>query len=157
MLNKSSIISVIGLGYVGLPTALVIANRGYTVIGVDTNDKVVSQINRGKVPLFEPDLDLTLKNTIKSYKFSVSSEPQPSDVFIISVPTPFKKNKVPELKYLRKAVQSIAPVISQNNLIILESTSPVGTTEKVRDWLARLRLDLNMPGSSKEAKAYNKN
>ena len=95
MLNKSSIISVIGLGYVGLPTALVIANRGYTVIGVDTNDKVVSQINRGKVPLFEPDLDLTLKNTIKSYKFSVSSEPQPSDVFIISVPTPFKKNKVP--------------------------------------------------------------
>ena len=154
MFNESSIISVIGLGYVGLPTALVIANRGYTVIGVDTNAKVISQISRGQVPLFEPDLDLILKNTIKSYKFSVSLEPQPADVFIISVPTPFKKNKVPDLKYLRKAVNSIAPVISQNNLIILESTSPVGTTEKVRDWLARLRLDLNMPGTSNKPDIY---
>ena len=154
MLNESSIISVIGLGYVGLPTALIIANRGYTVIGVDTNAKVVNQINRGQVPLFEPDLDLILKNTIKSYKFSVYLEPQPADIFIISVPTPFKKNKIPDLKYLRKAVDSIAPIISQNNLIILESTSPVGTTEKVRDWLARSRLDLNMPGTSQKPDIY---
>jgi len=138
-------VSVIGLGYVGLPAAAAIANRGIDVIGVDTSDTTVAAISNGDTPIEEPDLDILVRSAVSSGRLTATHEPRPADVFVIAVPTPFNDKKSPDLSYLQAATESIAPVLEKGNLVILESTSPVGTTEKISSWLAALRGDLHFP------------
>ena len=138
-------VSVIGLGYIGLPTAAVIASRGVEVLGVDVSEHAVNTINQGKIHIVEPDLDMLVQAAVTTGKLKASLSPEPAEAFMIAVPTPFKENKSPDLSYIRAALENIAPVIRKGNLIILESTSPVGTTDKISAWLAELRPDLVMP------------
>ncbi|WP_088330306.1 UDP-N-acetyl-D-mannosamine dehydrogenase [Lacimicrobium sp. SS2-24] len=138
-------VSVIGLGYIGLPTAAVIASRGIEVIGIDVSQKAVDTINQGKVHIVEPDLDMVVQAAVTMGKLRASMSPEPADAFMIAVPTPFKEGHQPDLSYIEKAAQAIAPVLEKGNLIILESTSPVGATEKLAGWLQALRPDLAFP------------
>ena len=139
------IISVIGLGYIGLPTAAIIASKQVKVIGVDTNLQTLEAIKCGKNLSYEPGLDSLIKKASREGYLSVSLVPKKADVFIIAVPTPFKDNKKPDLSYIEQAIKNITPVLEQGNLIILESTSPVGTTEKILKWLKADRPDLGIP------------
>jgi UDP-N-acetyl-D-mannosaminuronic acid dehydrogenase len=138
-------ISVIGLGYVGLPTAATIATRGVDVIGVDTNAKVVERINAGTSHIEETDLDVVLQAAIASGKLRAVVKPEPADAFVIAVPTPITPAKTSDLTAVEAAFRSIAPVLAKGNLVILESTSPVGTTERMTELLAQLRPDLTFP------------
>jgi UDP-N-acetyl-D-mannosaminuronic acid dehydrogenase len=142
-------ICVIGLGYVGLPTAAIIANNGITVSGIDINSKTVETINKGKIHIIEPDLDLMVRHAVNKGKLHAATTIDPADAFIIAVPTPFKEGNKPDLQYLEQAVQAVAPVLKKGNLILLESTSPVGTTKKMSRWLSDARPDLEFPGSQK--------
>jgi len=128
-------ICVIGLGYIGLPTASLLANNNYYVCGVDINKSIVDTINQGKAHIVEPDLDRYVKNAIKNKYLKASLVPEESDVFIIAVPTPFHDKYIPNIDYVLDAAKSIAPFIKDDNIIILESTSPVGTTEKLQEIL----------------------
>ncbi|WP_018693922.1 UDP-N-acetyl-D-mannosamine dehydrogenase [Algicola sagamiensis] len=138
-------VSIVGLGYIGLPTAAVIASHKVQVAGVDINPSVTDLINQGKIHIVEPDLEQLVKSVVQEGYLSASTEAHSADVFIISVPTPFKGEHTPDLSYVRSACETIAPVLKQGDLVILESTSPVGTTEKVSDWLAANRSDLKFP------------
>jgi UDP-N-acetyl-D-mannosaminuronic acid dehydrogenase len=138
-------VSVIGLGYIGLPTAAVIASRGIEVIGIDVSQKAVDTINQGKVHIVEPDLDMVVQAAVTMGKLRASMTPEPADAFMIAVPTPFKDGHQPDLSYIEKAAEAIAPVLEKGNLVILESTSPVGATEKLASWLQALRPDLYFP------------
>lgn len=140
-------IGVIGLGYIGLPTAATLASRGIEVIGVDTNPKVVERINQGKTHLVEPDLDVIVQAVTTTGKLKALLEPEPTDAFIIAVPTPLTENHHPDTSYIKKAANNLAPILKKGNLIILESTSPVGTTEKLVEWLKESRPDLVFPSS----------
>lgn len=144
-MHSFSRVSVIGLGYIGLPTAAVIASRGVEVLGVDVSEHAVNTINQGKIHIVEPDLDMLVQAAVTTGKLTASLTPEPAEAFMIAVPTPFKENKSPDLSYIRTAVENIAPVIAKGNLIVLESTSPVGTTDQISAWLAELRPDLVMP------------
>lgn len=145
---KFNTISVIGLGYIGLPTAAVFASRKKKVIGVDVNQKVVEVINRGEVHIVEPDLDMVVHAAVKEGYLRATAEPEPADAFLIAVPTPFKGyNHEPDLSYIQSASKSIAPVLNKDNLVVLESTSPVGATEQMAAWLAEARPDLTFPQS----------
>ncbi|CAM3880608.1 UDP-N-acetyl-D-mannosamine dehydrogenase [Rheinheimera salexigens] len=144
-MHNFSRVSVIGLGYIGLPTAAVIASRGVEVIGIDVSEHAVNTINQGKVHIVEPDLDMLVQAAVTTGKLRASLIPEPAEAFLIAVPTPFKEGKVPDLSFIEIALKTIAPVIEKGNLIILESTSPVGTTDKISQWLAELRPDLVMP------------
>lgn len=124
-------ICVMGLGYIGLPTASFLGTKGYTVTGVDISEKVVNTINRGEIHIVEPDLDVMVKSAVNSGKLKASLTPTAADVFIIAVPTPFKNNHEPDLSYVETATKTIAPLVEKGNLVILESTSPVGTTDLV--------------------------
>ena len=126
-------ICVLGLGYVGLPTASLLATKGYSVSGIDVKQEVVEQINQGKVHIVEPDLDVMVKSAVQSGNLKAYIEPQPADIFIIATPTPFKDNNQPDLHYVFSAAKAISKVVKDGDLIILESTSPVGTTEQVRE------------------------
>ena len=138
---------VLGLGYIGLPTASIFATRGKKVLGVDVVPRVVDTINRGEIHIEEPDLDVLVRAAVHSGNLCAGLKPEAAQIFIIAVPTPFKlassNRKVPDLAYVEAATRSIAPVVSSGNLVILESTSPVGTTELIRQWLldeiARIR------------------
>lgn len=141
-------VSVIGLGYIGLPTAAVIASRGIDVIGIDVSEKAVDTINQGKVHIVEPDLDMVVQAAVTMGKLRASLTPEPADAFMIAVPTPFKEGKKPDLRYIQQAAEAIAPVLEKGNLVILESTSPVGATEKLASWLQAARPDLHFPGQS---------
>jgi UDP-N-acetyl-D-mannosaminuronic acid dehydrogenase len=141
-------VSVVGLGYVGLPTAAVMANRGLTVIGVDANPQTVERINRGEAHIVEPDLDILVRSATTSGNLRAVNAPEPANAFIVAVPTPFKGNHEPDLAFVESAARSIAPVLEAGNLVVLESTSPVGTTERLAGWLAELRPDLGFPGHS---------
>lgn len=136
---------VIGLGYVGLPTAAVFASRGLDVIGFDVNADTVALINAGKVPIVEPDLDIVVNGAVASGKLRAATQPEAADGFIIAVPTPFKDRHKPDLSCLETAVAAIAPVLAPGNLVILESTSPVGATDLVSSWFAEYRSDLKFP------------
>jgi UDP-N-acetyl-D-mannosaminuronic acid dehydrogenase len=144
-------ISVIGLGYIGLPTAAMFAAYGKQVIGVDVNQHAVDTINRGEIHIVEPDLDAIVHKAVTGGKLKAVLKPEPADAFLIAVPTPFLpiENEgdipQPDLKYIQSAVKAIAPVLKKGDLVILESTSPVGATEKMADWLAEYRLDLSFP------------
>jgi UDP-N-acetyl-D-mannosaminuronic acid dehydrogenase len=125
-------ICILGLGYIGLPTAALLANRGYQVHGVDVVREVVDTINSGKVHIIEPELDTFVQSAVRSGNLKANLFPEPSDIFIIAVPTPFKEGNKPDLSYVESAAKSIAPFVEEGNLVILESTSPIGTTEKVK-------------------------
>ncbi|RED49882.1 UDP-N-acetyl-D-mannosamine dehydrogenase [Aestuariispira insulae] len=142
-------VSVIGLGYVGLPTAAILASRGFDVIGVDVNEHAVRTINDGKVHIVEPDLDILVQASVTMGRLKATTEAQAADVFMLAVPTPFKDDKQPDLAYLEAATRSIAPVIKKGDMVILESTSPVGTTAAISSWLSEMRPDLAFPHQSK--------
>jgi UDP-N-acetyl-D-mannosaminuronic acid dehydrogenase len=124
-------ICVMGLGYIGLPTASLLGTKGYDVHGVDVSKDVVDTINDGKIHIVEPDLDIMVKSAVQGGKLKASLEPCEADIFIIAVPTPFKAEKKPDLSYVAQATEKIAPYVKPGNLVILESTSPVGTTDEV--------------------------
>ena len=138
-------ISVIGLGYIGLPTAAIIASRGIDVIGVEICQHAVDTINQGKIHIVEPDLDIVVRSVVQTGKLKAITTPEAADAFMIAVPTPFKEEHLPDLSYIEAAAKAIAPVLNKGNLVILESTSPVGTTEKLAAWLAEARPDLSFP------------
>lgn len=142
-------VSVVGLGYVGLPTAALLASRGYNVIGIDVNKQAVETINEGRVHIVEPDLDVLVQASVTMGRLRATLEPEEADVFMLAVPTPFKDGKQPDLSYLEAATKKIAPVVKKGDLVILESTSPVNTTETIANWLAELRPDLTFPHQSK--------
>jgi UDP-N-acetyl-D-mannosaminuronic acid dehydrogenase len=124
-------ICVMGLGYIGLPTAALLATKGYTVHGVDVKAEVVETINKGKIHIVEPELDAFVKSAVQSGNLKASLEPEYADIFMITVPTPIDQQNQPDISYVVKATEAIAPYVKENNVVILESTSPVGTTEKV--------------------------
>lgn len=138
-------ISMVGLGYIGLPTAALFAAHGIRVIGVDVSEHVVETINAGKIHLVEPDLDGVVHNVVSKGMLSATMVPEPADAFIIAVPTPFKDGYEPDLSYIANAATMIAPVLKSGNLVILESTSPIGATEQMAQWLAEARPDLTFP------------
>ncbi len=145
-------ISVIGLGYIGLPTAAVFASRKTKVIGVDVNQAIVDTINRGEIHIVEPDLDKAVRDAVASGYLRATTCPEAAQVFLIAVPTPFKgEDRAPDLRYIEAACQSIAPVLAPGNLIVLESTSPVGATESMAQWLSDARPDLTFPQTHGEA------
>ena len=148
-MNYNSI-CVVGLGYIGLPTAAVFADAGLQVHGVDVNQSAVDSINKGKPHFVEPQLDALLVRVVESGKLVASTEAAPSDAFILAVPTPFKDNHQPDLSYVESAAKTIAPHLKAGDLVILESTSPVGTTEKLTDWLTAERPDLSFPSQKGE-------
>ena len=139
------IVSVIGLGYIGLPTAALIASHGIKVNGIDVNPKIVNTINRGQIHIVEPDLDKLVQSSVQNGNLSASIHVEKADIFIVAVPTPFKDNQKPDLSYIESAAKSIAPFLENGNLVILESTSPVGTTEKIREWIREVRPNLLFP------------
>ena len=140
-----STISVIGLGYIGLPTAAAFASRQKHVVGVDINSRAVETINRGEIHIVEPELGEVVKAAVENGFLRATTQPVEADAFLIAVPTPFKGEHEPDMKFVQAAAESIAPVLHKGNLVILESTSPVGATEQMAEWLAALRPDLSFP------------
>ena len=143
-------ISVIGLGYIGLPTAAAFASHQKKVVGVDINQHAVDTINRGAIHIVEPDLDLLVKQAVDDGFLRAVTQPEPADAFLIAVPTPFKGDHQPDMKFVESAARSLAPVLKKGDLIILESTSPVGATEQMAAWLAEARTDLSFPQQAGE-------
>ena len=144
-------ISMIGLGYIGLPTAALFAARGTKVIGVDVRPDVVETINAGKIHIVEPELDGIVHKAVMDGNLRATLTPEPAEAFIIAVPTPFKDNHEPDLSYIRSAAQMIAPVLKAGDLVVLESTSPIGATRQMALWLAEARPDLTFPQDAGEA------
>lgn len=140
-MNQNKKICVIGLGYIGLPTAALLANRGYSVHGVDVVKTTVDTINQGKIHIVEPELDTFVQSAVNSGKLKASLKPDIADVFIIAVPTPFHDGYVPNVDYVISATKTIAPYVKAGNIVILESTSPVGTTELVEKTLKEEDVD----------------
>jgi len=143
-------VSVVGLGYIGLPTAAILATRGLDVVGIDVSQDIIDTINAGGVHIVEPDLDIAVKSAVATGKLRATKVPEPADVFVIAVPTPFKEGRTPDLSYIEQASVMIAPVLAKGNLVILESTSPVGTTERVAEWMGAARRDLSFPQQAGE-------
>jgi len=138
-------ICVLGLGYIGLPTACLLAARGFRVLGVDVKSEVVEAIAKGKTDIREPDLDVLVQSAMRSERMRVSVEAGPADVFIICVPTPVRDDRKPDVSCIESAIAMIAPHLAAGNLVVLESTAPVGTTEAATARLAELRPDLTWP------------
>ena len=143
-------VCVVGLGYIGLPTAAVIARSGARVLGVDIAQRVVDTINRGEIHIEEVDLDGLVQGVVARGLLSAATEVAPSDVYVIAVPTPFDKQHQPDISYVLAAARSVAAVLKPGDVVILESTSPVGTTEQIRDLFAELRPELKLPGLTRE-------
>ena len=148
-------ISTIGLGYIGLPTAAAFAAAGKKVIGVDINQTAVETINQGKIHIVEPDLDDVVKTAVATGHLRATTTPEAADAFLIAVPTPFKGDHQPDVSYVEAAARSIASVLKRGDIVILESTSPVGTTEDMAQWLAEMRPDLSFPQQVGEAADVN--
>ena len=144
-------VCVLGLGYVGLANAAILAGRGVEVIGVDIDSDRVEMINSGASPLDEPGLDSLIADAVTAGRLIACGEPVPADAFIIAVPTPVSDDHKPDMSYVRAAVDSLAPVMGVGNLVVIESTCPVGTTEAVCGWLASARPDLTSPHSDGDA------
>lgn len=142
MRTEAKNIVVMGLGYIGLPTASLLATKGHQVLGVDVNPTAVETINKGHIHILEPGLDILVKSAVLSGNLRAALEPAEADVFILAVPTPFKEDHKPDISCIETATHTIAPYVREGNLIVLESTSPVGTTERVRDILRDERPDL---------------
>ena len=135
-------VCVMGLGYIGLPTASLLATRGYRVLGVDVMEDIVNTVNKGEIHIVEPELDILVKTAVSSGNLRASLTPEASDIYIIAVPTPFKEGHQPDISYVEAATRAIAPVVRQGDLVILGSTSPVGTSERVYEILVSERPDL---------------
>ncbi len=133
---------IIGLGYIGLPTSVVVARAGMRVIGVDTNPRVVESVNSGRCPIEEPHLAEALSELVAAERITTTTEPAPGDVFVIAVPTPFTGGYKPDLSYIEAAARAIAPLLVKSNLVIVELTIPVGATEQVARWIEAIRPDL---------------
>lgn len=144
-------ISMIGLGYIGLPTATLFASRKKKVIGVDVSQHAVDTINQGRIHIVEPELDILVHVAVTEGWLRATTQPEAADAFLIAVPTPFKDNHQPDLSYIEAAAKSIAPILRKGNLVVLESTSPVGATEQMAAWLAEVRPDLTFPQQVGEA------
>jgi UDP-N-acetyl-D-mannosaminuronic acid dehydrogenase len=148
-------ISIIGLGYIGLPTAAVFACNKVKVIGVDVNQHAVDTINRGQIHIVEPDLDMVVHAAVSEGNLRATTKPEPADAFLIAVPTPFKDGPTgphhPDMDYIESASKAVATVLKAGDLVILESTSPVGATEQMAAWLAEARPDLTFPQTHGEA------
>ena len=142
---------VLGLGYIGLPTAALLASRGIEVVGVDVNQQVVDTVNQGAIHIIEPDLDILVQGSVHAGKLRATTQPEEADVFLVAVPTPFKEGNKPDLKYIESAAEMMAPVLKAGDLVVLESTSPVGATEQLSGWLAGHRPDLRFPKPGGEA------
>ena len=152
MISDSELkVVVLGLGYIGLPTAAVIARTGAKVLGVDVTQSVVDTVNSGRVHIEEVDLDGLVSGVVARGSLRASTLIEPADVFVIAVPTPFADDHAPDIGFVLQAATTIAGVLKAGDTVILESTSPVGTTERVRDLLAQLRPDLRVPGRAGEA------
>ncbi|MFA0503881.1 UDP-N-acetyl-D-mannosamine dehydrogenase [Vibrio sp. 10N.222.54.B12] len=154
-------ISVVGLGYIGLPTAAMFASRKKKVIGVDVNQHAVDTINRGEIHIVEPDLDMLVSAAVQQGYLKAVTTPEAADAFLIAVPTPFLpiENEggipKPDLRYIEAASKAIAPVLKKGDLVILESTSPVGATEQMAEWLSEARPDLTFPQTHGESADVN--
>ena len=142
---------VLGLGYIVLPTAAVIARSGCPVLGIDVSEHVVETVSSGRIHIEEVDLDGLVQGVVARGTLRASTQIEAADIFLIAVPTPFGPDHVPDIGYVLQAATSIATVIKPGDTVILESTSPIGTTEKVRDLIAQLRPDLRVPGKTGEA------
>ena len=136
-------VCVVGLGYIGLPTAALLASKGCKVHGVDVIKNVVDTINQGKIHIVEPELDKFVKEAVESGNLKADTKPDFADVFIIAVPTPFHKGFIPNIDYVINAAESIAPYIKDGNIVVLESTSPVGTTEKISEVFQDKGVDIS--------------
>jgi len=130
-------VCVVGLGYIGLPTAALLANRGYMVYGIDIIQNVVDTINKGEIHIIEPELDTFVRSAVQGGKLIADTKPRCADIFIIAVPTPFHEGYIPNIDYVIAATKAIAPFVRDGNIIILESTSPIGTTEKIVETLEK--------------------
>ncbi|MED3711657.1 UDP-N-acetyl-D-mannosamine dehydrogenase [Peribacillus frigoritolerans] len=144
MMKLDKKVCIIGLGYIGLPTAAVLANNGFLVHGVDVNEKAVNLINNGQIHIYEPDLENVVQKVVSEGRLRADKKPEKADIFILAVPTPFKDDHKPDLAFVESATTSIIPYLEPGNLIILESTSPVGTTEKIVEWILNERTDLSV-------------
>ena len=143
-------VSVLGLGYIGLPAAAMFAANGANVIGVDVNEHAIETINQGKIHIVEPFLEDIVRDAVAKGTLRATNTPEKADAFVIAVPTPFKGDHVPDTSYIEAVAKNIAPVLEKGNTIILESTSPVGTTEQMIEWLEAARPDLKFPHEGQE-------
>jgi UDP-N-acetyl-D-mannosaminuronic acid dehydrogenase len=144
MIDSKKSVSVIGLGYIGLPTAALLASKGYMVKGMDISEHAVKTINKGEIHIVEPDLDAYVRSAVANGKLKAYSEVQAGDIYIICVPTPFYTDSEipkPNIDYVREAAESISPHVKAGDIVILESTSPVGTTEMIKDVLQKNGVD----------------
>ena len=132
----------IGLGYIGLPTSILAAEAGIKATGVDTNPLVVETVNAGEVHFWEPGVKELCSKVISNGMFRAYAKPKPSDVFVVAVPTPFKENHEPDISYVMNAIRGTLPFLQEGNLLIIESTCPVGTTEKASKMIYSERPDL---------------
>jgi UDP-N-acetyl-D-mannosaminuronic acid dehydrogenase len=153
--NQFHRISVVGLGYIGLPTATLFANAGLDVMGIDVSARIIDAVNSGHPHFGEPNLDVLLTKVVSAGKLRASLKAEPAEAFIIAVPTPFRDGHQPDLSCVEAAVRAIAPVLEKGNLVILESTSPVGATEQVAEWLGEGRPDLVFPRDGEDAPDVN--
>jgi UDP-N-acetyl-D-mannosaminuronic acid dehydrogenase len=145
-------VCVVGLGYIGLPTAAIIARAGCPVLGLDVTQNVVDTINRGEIHIEEVDLDGLVRGVVQRGLLRAATQIEPADVFVIAVPTPFARDghHTPDVAYVMAAAIEVATVLKPGDTVILESTSPVGTTDAMRDLMAGLRPDLKFPGQTRE-------
>ena len=130
---------VVGLGYIGLPTAALLASKNYAVVGVDSNPLVVHTINQGRIHIVEPELEVLVSHVTSHSFLQATTQPLPAPVFMICVPTPLGDDQAPDMRYVESALKSIAPVLKPGDLVIIESSSPVGTTRKAAKQLQTLR------------------
>ena len=144
-MSEITTVSVIGMGYIGLPTCAIFASRGLNVIGIDVNESVVEKVNRGEIHIVEPDLDGLIQKVVANGKLKAFTTPQTADAYVIAVPTPITHDHKPDVSYVMAAARSLAPILKKGDLVVLESTSPVGTTRKMTAELARLRPELKFP------------
>lgn len=152
MAIKFNKICVVGLGYIGLPTAAMFASRKVKVVGLEVNEAVATKINKGEIHIVEPDLDIVVRAVVSEGYLTATTKAVEADAFLLAVPTPFKgKNHEPDLSYIESAARTIAPVLKKGNLVVLESTSPVGATEFMAKILEEMRPDLSFPMNAGEA------
>ncbi len=141
-------VAVIGLGYIGLPTAAILATNGVQVIGVDVNQNTVDAVNRGEVPFVEPDLGVHVAGAVSQGKLRASTETPAAQAYIVAVPTPFREDRSADLSYIEAAARGIAPQLTGDELVILESTSPPRATRHLADYILELRPDLSLDGAN---------
>ncbi|MHA7303925.1 UDP-N-acetyl-D-mannosamine dehydrogenase [Arthrobacter sp. TMN-49] len=145
-MEQEHTVAVIGLGYIGLPTAAILATHGANVIGVDVKQVTIDAVNRGEVPFVEPDLEAHVSSAVHHGRLKASADTPWADTYIVAVPTPFKSDRSADLRFIEAAATNIASQLRGDELIILESTSPPGTTQHMADFILNLRPDLSLDG-----------